>query len=59
VRQAASEARNRDVEWLHIAYGQQLRKVFDLCGFRPVKAGLLHLTASPAGWGSRGVAGEE
>jgi GNAT superfamily N-acetyltransferase len=40
---AASEARDRKVEWLHVDFEPHLRSFYDGCGFRATKAGLLHL----------------
>jgi len=43
VLRAASEARDREVEWLHVDFEPHLRSFYDGCGFRATKAGLLHL----------------
>jgi ribosomal protein S18 acetylase RimI-like enzyme len=59
VLRAASEARDRGVEWLHVDFESQLRKFYDLCDFRPTEAGLLHLGAPPVGRRSRRAVGEE
>jgi GNAT superfamily N-acetyltransferase len=45
VFRAASEARDRNVEWLHIDFEPHLRGFYHHCGFRPTEAGLLHLDA--------------
>ena len=59
VLRAASEARDRDVEWLHVDFEPHLRRFYDLCGFSPTEAGLLHLGARPVGRRTRRAAGEE
>ena len=46
VKQVASEARIRNVEWLHVDFEPHLRRFYDGCGFRPAEAGLLHLGTS-------------
>ena len=46
VSRAASEARDRNVEWLHVDFEPQLQGFYDSCGFRPTEAVLLHLTRS-------------
>jgi GNAT superfamily N-acetyltransferase len=43
VKQVASEARIRNLEWLHVDFEPHLRGFYDGCGFRPTEAGLLHL----------------
>jgi GNAT superfamily N-acetyltransferase len=43
VLRAATEARDRNVEWLHVDFEPHLRGFYDLCGFRPTEAGLLYL----------------
>jgi GNAT superfamily N-acetyltransferase len=43
VSRAASEARDRNVEWLHVDFEPHLREFYDLCGFAATEAGLLHL----------------
>ena len=45
VLRAASEARDRKVEWLHVDFEPHLRSFYDSCGFRATAAGLLHLGA--------------
>ncbi len=46
VSRAASEARDRNVEWLHVDFEPHLREFYDLCGFAATEAGLLHLSRS-------------
>jgi GNAT superfamily N-acetyltransferase len=48
VLRAASEARDRNVEWLHVDFEPHLRGFYDLCGFRSTEAGLLHLGLASA-----------
>jgi ribosomal protein S18 acetylase RimI-like enzyme len=43
VLRAASEARDRDVEWLHVDFEPHLRSFYHRCGFRTTEAGLMHL----------------
>lgn len=43
VTRAAAEARDRNVEWLHVDFEPQLRPFYDACGFKPTDAGLLYL----------------
>ena len=43
VLRAASEARDRNVKWLHVDFEPHLRGFYDFCGFRPTEAGLLYL----------------
>jgi GNAT superfamily N-acetyltransferase len=43
VMRAASEARNRNVEWLHVDFEPHLRGFYEICGFRSTEAGLLNL----------------
>lgn len=43
VLRAASEAGDRDVEWLHVDFEPHLRGFYELCGFSPTEAGLMHL----------------
>lgn len=43
VRRAASVARGRGLEWLHVDYEPHLEVFYRSCGFRPTAAGLLHL----------------
>jgi GNAT superfamily N-acetyltransferase len=43
VSRAASEARDRKVEWLHVDFEPRLRKFYDRCGFRSTEAGVLRL----------------
>jgi GNAT superfamily N-acetyltransferase len=43
VLRAATEARTRNLEWLHVDFEPHLRRFYDLCGFRPTEAGLLRL----------------
>jgi GNAT superfamily N-acetyltransferase len=59
VMRVASEARDRGVEWLHVDFEPHLRRFYDLCGFGPTEAGLLHLGAPPVGQRARRAAGEE
>ncbi len=51
VSKAASVARERGVEWLHVDYEQSLDDFYRRCGFRPTCAGVIRL----AGYG-RGAA---
>ena len=46
VLRAATEARDRNVEWLHVDFEPHLQGFYDSCGFKPTDAGLLHLTHS-------------
>lgn len=46
VLRAATEARDRSVEWLHVDFEPHLRSFYDSCGFRATEAGLMHLGAS-------------
>ena len=50
---AISVARDRNVEWLHVDFEPHLRRFYELCGFGPTEAGLLHLSAPPLGRQSR------
>ena len=59
VLRAASEARARHAEWLHVDFEPHLRRFYDLCGFGPTEAGLLHLGAPPVGQRARRTAAEE
>ena len=59
VLRAASVARDRGVEWLHVDFEPRLRLFYDHCGFRSTEAGLLHLGAPQVGWQSGRQAGEE
>ena len=44
VRRAARHARAAGCEWLHVDFEPHLAPFyFDACGFRPTKAGLIHL----------------
>ncbi len=45
VLRAASEAGDRDVEWLHVDFEPHLRGFYELCGFSPTESGLMHLGA--------------
>ena len=44
VLREATEARDRNVEWLHVDFEPHLQGFYDSCGFKPTDAGLLHLT---------------
>ena len=44
VRQAEVLACQRGAEWLHVDFEPHLREFYRWCGFRPTKAGLIHLT---------------
>lgn len=46
VIRAASEARDRKLEWLHVDFEPQLRGFYEGCGFRTTEAGLMHLGVS-------------
>jgi ribosomal protein S18 acetylase RimI-like enzyme len=46
VLRAATEARDRNVEWLHVDFEPHLQGFYDSCGFKPTDAGLLPLTHS-------------
>ncbi len=46
VREAATMARARGAEWLHVDYEDDLGPFYRGCGFRPSAAGLLDLTAA-------------
>lgn len=46
VRLAASEARERGIEWLHVDFEPHLGCFYAGCGFRPTEAGLLRLDAA-------------
>lgn len=41
---AATEARARGADWLHVDYEPHLTGFYAGCGFRPTRAGLLELT---------------
>jgi predicted N-acetyltransferase YhbS len=43
VRLAASEARARGCEWLHVDYEPQLAPFYSAAGFRPTAAGVMRL----------------
>ncbi|HEY7728926.1 MAG TPA: GNAT family N-acetyltransferase [Candidatus Eisenbacteria bacterium] len=43
VAKAASEARARGAEWLHVDYEPSLGKFYRRCGFQPTSAGLIKL----------------
>lgn len=43
VNRAASEARERRVEWLHVDFEPQLSSFYYACGFNATEAGLLYL----------------
>lgn len=43
VRAAADRARATGAEWLHVDYEPHLTGFYAGCGFRPTRAGLLHL----------------
>ncbi|MGH3146209.1 MAG: GNAT family N-acetyltransferase, partial [Rubrobacter sp.] len=43
VLEAASQAAERGVEWLHVDFEPRLRHFYESCGFRPTEAGLLWL----------------
>lgn len=43
VTRAASGARARNVEWLHVDFEPHLRSFYDGCGFNAIEAGLLYL----------------
>ena len=45
VEVAAGMAREREVEWLHVDFEDDLEPFYRGCGFRPTAAGLLDLTA--------------
>jgi GNAT superfamily N-acetyltransferase len=43
VAKAASEARNRGTQWLHVDFAPHLTGFYRRCGFRPTEAGLMAL----------------
>ncbi len=43
VREAVALARERGVEWLHVDFEKAAEPFYRSCGFRPTRAGLLHL----------------
>ncbi len=43
VQRAAEAARTQGVVWLHVDYEPELRKFYEICGFRDTEAGLLRL----------------
>lgn len=43
VATAASEARERGAQWLHVDFEPQLAAFYRRCGFRPTEAGLMSL----------------
>jgi uroporphyrinogen decarboxylase len=45
VRRAAAVARARGMEWLHVDYEPHLEEFYRGSGFRPTRAGLMHLIA--------------
>jgi ribosomal protein S18 acetylase RimI-like enzyme len=48
VRIATVEAKRAECEWLHVDYGDELSRFYeDACGFRPTRAGLVHLPDFP------------
>ena len=36
-------ARERDLEWLHVDFDEELQPFYDSCGFKPTPAGLIRL----------------
>ncbi len=46
VMRAVADARDRNVEWLHVDFEPHLRSFYDGCGFKATEAGILHLGAS-------------
>jgi ribosomal protein S18 acetylase RimI-like enzyme len=43
VRRAAAEAKNHEVEWLHVDFEPHLQDFYESCGFTNTAAGLLRL----------------
>ncbi len=43
VKQATVVAKERGVEWLHVDFEPHLQAFYDVCGFKPTKAGLINL----------------
>lgn len=43
VKQAATAAKQRGIEWLHVDFEPHLQSFYDGCGFRHTNAGLLNL----------------
>lgn len=48
VKQAAQEAINRGIEWLHVDYEKHLDGFYRGCGFVPTLAGLMQLQSKEA-----------
>lgn len=46
VKRAVAEARDRNLQWLHVDFEPHLREFYETCGFRSTEAGLLWLDAS-------------
>ena len=46
INEAASLARERGAEWLHVDYEDELEPFYRSCGFRRTAAGLRHLASS-------------
>jgi ribosomal protein S18 acetylase RimI-like enzyme len=44
VRHASSIVRSNGIEWLHVDYEPHLEEFYRRCGFRPTRAGLMHLS---------------
>jgi GNAT superfamily N-acetyltransferase len=49
IREAAREAADAGVEWLHVDYTEDLTRFYAAAGFRPSHAGILRLRRSDAG----------
>jgi GNAT superfamily N-acetyltransferase len=49
IREAAREAADAGVEWLHVDYTEDLTRFYAAAGFRPSHAGVLRLRRSDAG----------
>jgi GNAT superfamily N-acetyltransferase len=45
VKRAASEARDRNLEWLHVDFEPHLRSFYEACDFNATEAGLMYLGA--------------
>lgn len=48
VREAADLARSAGAVWLHVDYEEDLEAFYRDCGFRPTRAGLIHLAGNSA-----------
>jgi hypothetical protein len=51
VRIATDHAKQAGCEWLHVEYEAHLEGFYlDACGFRPTRAGVIHLFADRPRW---------